>query len=494
MANIVFGQQVAVGDIRPGSIGIEKVALVSLSKDGRREAQILGKDTAGGTHFIHLLNHGYPVLDGFAGFYAFQYQQSRELYSVADHQAIERGFWMSVTDAQENTTVLTEPPTPGDDFYAFRRQVGQGADHFESRFDPQKIALRKHGDHRVFQIMHELTAVDRVRAGNVSLKLRSDGGYLWRRIHAFRALPFGTVERDAAWKAERDAIKVLLKEHCDRCAKVMDVTMDHPHEEWDFYLRGGVRFNRDAEGAYQAVAGESMLTPAVLDNDLQNNELAGRFYRSGAADDDYNDPQSETVAIPTGQPTLRSFTGAHGAWRAASIGYWRMQSDIIRAPEGRRDGRQMAPLARQVFDWFMIGNVMGLLNDNNFDDDLAEARQAYFDQNRERVQAENWDVSGAGSVGNNTFLNFVDTDTLTVRANRQYWKFLRFVRATNSIWNIPTTLVELVPAADYDADGNWMAAKRTAMRTQLQSILGRDIMPVTDATQFGAYNPAPPNS
>ena len=48
------------------------------------------------------------------------------------------------------------PVTPGDDFYRFRKHVGQAADHFDARFVPAKINQRKATAHRLYEIAQEL--------------------------------------------------------------------------------------------------------------------------------------------------------------------------------------------------------------------------------------------------------------------------------------------------------------------------------------------------
>ena len=121
--------------------------------------------------------------------------------------------------------IFRVPVTPGDDFYRFRRHVGQAADHFDARFVPAKINQRKATAHRLYEIAQELDPGDRDKVGNVSLKERSDNGYLWRRLHEFRAMPFGTPDADTAWRRERDRMDILLHAHCDRCARIIDVAL-----------------------------------------------------------------------------------------------------------------------------------------------------------------------------------------------------------------------------------------------------------------------------
>ena len=93
---------------------------------------------------------------------------------------------------------------------------------------PAKINQRKATAHRLYEIAQELDPEDRDKVGNVSLKERSDNGYIWRRLHAFRAMPYGTADHDTAWRRERDRIDVLLHAHCDRCARIIDVALEHP--------------------------------------------------------------------------------------------------------------------------------------------------------------------------------------------------------------------------------------------------------------------------
>ena len=183
-----------------------------------------------------------------------------DVSSVTVRQA-EEGRWIGYPAPDGSCPVTTVPVTPGDDFYRFRRHVGQAADHFDSRFVPAKINQRKATAHRLFEVAQELTPEDRDKMGNVSLKERSDNGYLWRRIHAFRAMPCGTAAHDIAWRAESAAIMALLHGHCDRCARIIDVALSHPHVEWKGYLDKELRFHAVADGSVEVIPGTTWLTP-----------------------------------------------------------------------------------------------------------------------------------------------------------------------------------------------------------------------------------------
>ena len=191
---------------------------------------------------------------------------------------LEEGIWIGFA----YPWISRVPVTPGDDFYRFRRHVGQAADHFEDRFVPAKINhAQGHCASDVRGIAQELDPEDRDKVGNVSLKERSDNGYIWRRLHAFRAMPYGTEDADTEWRRERDRLDVLLHAHCDRCARIIDVALEHPSEEWKGYLDKQIRFHVAADGVSHVIPETSWLTPEVVTNDIANYGRRRRLLPAG---------------------------------------------------------------------------------------------------------------------------------------------------------------------------------------------------------------------
>ena len=177
MADVVIGQQARAGDTNATGFHLR---LTGTRGDGTRRI------TDSVTYRVNLNGTVDANYDG--------YIASRHVRGIptSETQLREDGRWLTFPDENGVSGWSDEPVTPGDDFYAFRRHVGQASDHFDSRFVPAKINQRKATAHRLFEIAQELSPEDRDKVSNVSLKERSDNGYLWRRIHAFVPMPFGT--------------------------------------------------------------------------------------------------------------------------------------------------------------------------------------------------------------------------------------------------------------------------------------------------------------
>ena len=192
------------------------------------------------------------------------------------------------------------PVTPGDDFYRFRRHVGQAADHFDTRFVPAKINQRKATAHRLYEIAQELDPGDRDKVGNVSLKERSDSGYLWRRLHAFRAMPFGTPDTRRRCGGGSGTAWTSCSTPTATAAPASSTLRSRTRsEEWKGYLDKQIRFHSAADGDNHVIPDTSWLTPEVVTNDIANYGAAGEFFRRGMADDDFLDEPRSTHRFPS---------------------------------------------------------------------------------------------------------------------------------------------------------------------------------------------------
>ena len=88
-------------------------------------------------------------------------------------------------------TLHDSPITPGDDYYRFRRVLGEHAQRFVTEHNPATLRYDEHDEdhHRIEHVAHELTDENRQKAGNVSLHVRDYIGWLWREIDDFVRLP-----------------------------------------------------------------------------------------------------------------------------------------------------------------------------------------------------------------------------------------------------------------------------------------------------------------
>ena len=150
------------------------------------------------------------------------------------------------------------------------------ANRFLSEHNPANLRYTNTDDRRIEHLAHELSNVDRMRAGNVSSLVRPNIGHLWERIHKFVLLP---AEED--WKTERDALKVLIEEHlcavCEGAGLSYRLMADHPREEWKGWLDAELRFTVDRELNASPMSGK-VVTPAVVRADMNNFRSALAFH------------------------------------------------------------------------------------------------------------------------------------------------------------------------------------------------------------------------
>ena len=170
--------------------------------------------------------------------------------------------------------------------------------------------------------------------------------------------------------------------------------MDHDHVAWGHTLGGGVLFTEDSDGDMDAIAGKSLLTPAVITAHIVNFDKAGRHYRSGLPDDDFLAPRTTvTDHLPPGQPTVTVVEGNRGLWRSSMIGWWRFQADKVQA----RDIADVPAIAKTMFDWFAAANVIAVLRDYAFDADRLVA--TVLEDNRRHINGDIFGPESSGGVG-----------------------------------------------------------------------------------------------
>ena len=164
--------------------------------------------------------------------------------------------WVAYPDENGVCLIVQEPVTPGDPFYKFRDILSHHAHRFVVEHNPANLRYTNTDERRIEHLAHELSNVDRMRAGNVSSLVRPNIGHLWERIHKFVLIP---AEED--WKTERDALKVLIEEHlcavCEGAGLSYRLMADHPREEWKGWLDAELRFtvDRDLNASPMSVEG-----------------------------------------------------------------------------------------------------------------------------------------------------------------------------------------------------------------------------------------------
>ena len=453
MADIVFGQPVRTGDLNqhPHSISI-----TGTKGDGTR--RITDK-----RHYQ--LGPGGSIRAEFDGYLA-----SRGVRGIVttDAQLREDGRWLTFPNEDGNSVWSDEPVTPGDDFYRFRRHVGQASDHFDSRFVPARLNQRKATAHRLFEIAQELSPEDRDKVSNVSLKERSDNGYLWRRIHAFVPMPFGTAANDVAWRRERDRLDILLHAHCDRCARIIDVALDHPSEEWKGYLDKQIRFHSAADGDNHVIPDTSWLTPEVVTNDIANYNAAGRFFRTPAMDDDFLAPRSAPIPAPAGQATVPYFGGANSFRRTEMIAHWRKEITDLRASSNGSN------FQKRMFYWFAASNILALYRPENNDGPGL----GYLTLNRRAVRSTDVIEDGDLTTLGEALYRHYYPDLQSLSDTPWFMRARLFLAPANILITEPGNLLT-IPPNEINDDGTWRADMRAQWATTLNDMLGFTVLGAT---------------
>ena len=463
MTDVIFGNPVRQGEIVPGD---RHIFLVRVTLDGTRrivpiryqvgEAEIKARLEAGSVIPAEL--EGYIALG-----------PGSRITPGSTPAIFDMGVWVTMADEMGRCFHSYTPTTPGDDFYRFRNHVGQAADHFDSRFVPAKLNQRRATDHRLFEVAQELTPEDRDKVGNVSLKERSDNGALWRLIHEFRTMPHGTAALDALWRAERDRIDILLREHCDRCARIIDVALDHPHEEWKGYLDKQIRFNVGTDGAPDVIQDSHWLTPEVVTNDIANYNAAGRFFRRGFDDDDYlPTPRSAPIDPPIGQATVPRFSGANSFRRTEMIAHWRKEIADLRASSRGSD------FQKRMFYWFAASNILALYRDENND----PAGLGYLELNRRTVRSTDviGDDGGLTTLGEALYRHYYP-DLQSLSDTPWFLRARLFLAPASIILTVPGNLLT-IPDSEL-SEGAWVAADRARWAATLNDMMGFTVLPTS---------------
>ena len=278
---------------------------------------------------------------------------------------IERlGGWLTLPDADGIISAVPYPVTPGDDYYRFRGILDSHAQRFLVEHNPASLRVADPLHARIEHISHELSDADRMNAGNVSEWTREKIGYLWWRVEHFRAMPFGTAEVDAAWRAERDAIDALMMPFCALCegSGMSYRTMrKHPADDWKRWLEAAVRFSSDREFNASPVAGASMVTAAVAFGNRINFRNALDHNAEGHPDDDYLEPRT-TVRAQAAAPVMPTFTGDHAMERAELASYWRIQYDDYKVTAA---SRQATEVLIGIYRNWIVFNLLFMLHDEN---------------------------------------------------------------------------------------------------------------------------------
>ena len=467
MAEWVYGMPASAGDTFPASDLNTGVTLAKVKKDGTRRLES-HMDSEGLYNLFTSIGARSPIpadLDGYIPLPQSSYGRlaNRTLTELTD------GLWLGWPDAVGVCSVETFPVTPGDAFYKFRRIVAEHAHQFRHEHNTANLVYESL-EHRIETVAHELSDTDRMKAGNVSVKVRSDIGYLWRLIHDFVKMPFGTDTNDQLWHAKRNGIVYILEPFCEMCegqGLARRILLKHPYEEWKGYLDGGIRFSSSRDFVAKTIENTQLLTNAVINNDIRNFNQALDFFGEGYPEDDYGGDglktKSEIVPEPTGAPMITHFTGDHAIWRSSMIGYWRLQVDKAHARS------ELTPLARTVFEWFAAANVIATLRDYAVSNDLIRGA---LNDNRKHVSGDNYGPVSVGGIGFAALYG-----AYSPAAADPWFKRLRWFFSPDSVVTLDLAFLPLYPGSERDTGTeDWALASRTTMATRLEGIFGRRIL------------------
>lgn len=272
--------------------------------------------------------------------------------------------WLGFPDATGQLWPSEVPTTPWTGFYELRKQLGNASNEYAVRYAAAVLAMKNADEHRQEVLNYELTAAERVRMGNVSLRQRNSRGILWRDLHDFAAMPFGTTANDALWRAEEASLRARIHQHCAEGNCMVDVATDHPAQDWKFYTEAGIEFEPSGD-TYAPVTGSTLATPAAITNNILNDREAGRWFRRHAPDDDFSDLRSVVVTPPTLPTWMAAYPITTGnesqrMWRAAAIAKWQQAFFAI------KDRVPATNAFAKIWRWMAAMNVIAILRDDNF--------------------------------------------------------------------------------------------------------------------------------
>ena len=474
MTELVWGQPVVGGETVPIST---KVVFYKVTSDGtRRVVEYHGRSALVDPHVpigqsIDSRSTRIVPLE-YAGFIPIRI--TGEVLTPKEIHPLDlaQGRWIGFPDETGTVPLQEHPTTPGTDFYRLRHILDEHAHRFRTEHNAATM-IYETMEHRIEHIAHELSPEDRLRAGNVSLKIRSDIGQLWRRVHRFAKMPYGTTETDVAWRAERDAIGEEMAIFCDLCAGSGlsgRVVKKHPHVEWKNWLDNGIRFAVDRQFVARQTPNSRWLDDPVIDYDISNYNEALDHFREGHVDDDFGGDglNTRSQVIPPSlaaalTPVAPSFTGNHALWRAAHIGYWRREAQWLRYnPKG-------SYFQKRIFFWFAAANIIALLRDINIEGITA---RGFLQVNRQDVTARAiLDGNAFSDLGTALFAHYYGTTFTDLASQVPWFARHRILHAPDTVIVSSPIQILTIPPNELDANDSWLPVPRAAMASRLESIL-----------------------
>ena len=350
--------------MRAGDTLTENVVGVRVSPDGRRKIE------REGTGWRLYADAGpVPVrLDGLLAVYP----STSPLFAASpiDPHEFEEGRWIGFPDANGLIPISAIPVTPGDAYYRQRRVIAEHANKFIVEHSLENLRFTSEDDLRISLPRPHASSQMQRKAGNTDEFVRGTIGWLWRRIEAFRKMPFGTAAHDAAWRARRDEIDADMDKFCALCegsGLAHRIVRKHPDMDWEDYQLAGLRFVSDRD--FNATVGSrSMVTRAAHQGDVKNFINALDFFSEGIVDDDFSadlfKARSRVFSLPA-TPVMPDFSArTQPFWRAHMAAKYRTFYDRFK----RLNRSQITDYeAAAVRNWCAM-NLLVALDDRNVGD------------------------------------------------------------------------------------------------------------------------------
>ena len=458
--SIVAGQPVEGGEVitEETAFGYGRfLYLIKVSSPLTRKIEVTTRLDPGFWNFRKLFHVGDTIPAEYAGWIASGSIQG----SITDEE-YENGIWVSFEfDSRNRNSPLlsSEPVTPAEDHRSNRFILIDHAHRLRVEHHPASAVLDDTDVARIEHINYELPEEGRIRSGNVTEKVRGYIGWLWKLNEAFGRMPAGTTEADTAWKAERDRLEELFKPFCEVCegsGLAVDVFDDHPHAEWQEYLRNGIRWKLGPDYDNPELADTLIMTPEVGKIDRKNYVLARKLFRQkDSLNYDYGDFKSEAMPYPEGVPAVYPWPADDvRAFDKANFGvFWRNE---VKKLERAKIANPSLVFSEQIYFQFVAMNLLAYFRDEN----KSSTRNFMFDIAKQVTAQE---------VINNTVRWMKISNDFTTVTNElgavvspplfaNWWE--GFALYLDPDQRLTVNDMVMLRAGEQDSDGNWVDASK----------------------------------
>lgn len=473
MPDLQWGIPVTGGEIAPNN---EFAWLYKVSEDGTRRIE---------PHFINFLGawttgiglaKGTTVEDQYAGYIPARGKPlgvshlDLHLYDqTITAEEGEAGRYVHFADPDKHDTCDftddTNPPTPGTDYYKFRKILGEHALRYLDENPISAIRLADPDQTRIHTVNHELTTSERTQASNNDSQIRGTIGHLWLQNEILRVR---TADATRSWIPDRDAIAAQLKPFCDLCegAGLSYRTINkHPHNDWEKWQLAGLRFSVDRDFIPTVQWESGIITPEVHREDLLNFRHALDFAAEGHTDDDYNMPLFGNKSSFTTRrrssvqmPRIADADLNDNITRSYLLAGWRNVFDMLRTtpPDDHHEDA--------LKNWCVL-NVLAVLDERNFtNQDIVGALERNLKFTRTELHT-GW--------SHNFNTNYTTTSAVNAEFPRFFWAVLPGLQSIENRTDVYITDQNHPHSEPHATDTAWVdTAERTDRLINVANCLG----------------------